>query len=69
MVSSANRERPRRLWWRNLRPAGVGRLSYRSDALKALLAQGYPFLFFGLAMALQPNIDAVFLTNLGRAKR
>jgi O-antigen/teichoic acid export membrane protein len=32
--------------------------------LKTLLAHGYPFLFFGLAMALQPNIDAIFLSNI-----
>jgi len=50
--------------WRNLRPAGVGRLSVRLDTLKTLLAHGYPFLFFGLAMALQPNIDAIFLSSI-----
>jgi O-antigen/teichoic acid export membrane protein len=50
--------------WRNLRPAGVGRLSFRFDAVKTLLSHGYAFLFFGLALALQPNIDAIFLTKL-----
>ena len=47
--------------WRSLRPTGVGGLSVRMATIKTLLVAGTPFLFFGLAMALQPNVDAVFL--------
>jgi O-antigen/teichoic acid export membrane protein len=52
------------LTWRALRPVGIGALSYQRSALKALTIEGTPFVFFGLAAALQPNIDAVFLSKL-----
>jgi len=40
-------------------------LKVERSALKALFVGGAPFVFFGLAMALQPNIDAVYLSKLG----
>ena len=52
------------LTWRALRPVGVGALQYQRSALKALTVEGTPFVFFGLAAALQPNVDAVFLSKL-----
>jgi len=50
---------------RTMRSVGVGKLSVQRDALKSLFKGGTPFVFFGLAMALQPNIDAVYLSKLG----
>ena len=50
--------------WPALRPAGVHRLSIRWTTVKSLFAGGTPFVIFGIAMALQPNIDAVFLSKL-----
>jgi O-antigen/teichoic acid export membrane protein len=50
---------------RTLRPVGVGKLSFQRSAFKSLFVGGTPFVFFGLAMALQPNIDAVYLSKLG----
>jgi O-antigen/teichoic acid export membrane protein len=50
---------------RTLRPVGIGALSIRRSALKSLFAGGTPFVFLGLAMALQPNIDAIYLSKLG----
>lgn len=41
----------------------LSRLSVRKDVIKSLLIHGYPFLFFGLAMSLQPSIDAFFLSK------
>lgn len=53
---------------RALRPVGVGKLTVQRDTLKALFIGGTPFVFFNLAMALQPNIDAVFLSKLAPAE-
>jgi O-antigen/teichoic acid export membrane protein len=50
---------------RTLRSVGVGRLSIKPALVKALFVGGTPFLFFGLAMALQPNIDAIYMSKLG----
>ncbi len=50
-----------------LRRAGVHRPSFDPKALRALLERGTPFVFFGLAMVLQPNIDAIFLSKLSPA--
>jgi O-antigen/teichoic acid export membrane protein len=50
---------------RALRPVGVGKLQVERGALKSLFVGGMPFVFFGLAMALQPIIDAVYLSKLG----
>ena len=51
-----------------LREAGVTRMSFDQKALRALLHRGTPFVFFNLAMALQPNIDAVFLSKFAPAE-
>ncbi len=56
------------LIWRTLRPVGVGKLRVERGALKSLFSLGTPFVWFGLAMALQPNIDAVFLSKLAPAE-
>ena len=53
------------LMLRTFRSVGVGKLSVRWSALKSLFVGGTPFVFFGLAMALQPNIDAIYLSKLG----
>ncbi len=53
---------------RTLYPIGVGKLAVRSDVLKTLFIGGTPFVFFNLAMALQPNIDAVFLSKMAPAE-
>jgi O-antigen/teichoic acid export membrane protein len=50
---------------RTLPSVGIGKLMVRRSALKSLFVGGTPFVFFGLAMALQPNIDAVYLSKLG----
>jgi O-antigen/teichoic acid export membrane protein len=50
---------------RTLRPVGVGKLNVQRSALKSLFVGGTPFVFVGVAMALQPNIDAVYLSKLG----
>jgi O-antigen/teichoic acid export membrane protein len=48
---------------RALRQLSLGRPKFRKDVIKTLLLHGYPFLFFGLAMTLQPSIDAFFLSR------
>jgi O-antigen/teichoic acid export membrane protein len=48
----------------SLRSVGVGMLSVRWAAIKTLFADGTPFVVFGIALALQPNIDALFLSKL-----
>jgi O-antigen/teichoic acid export membrane protein len=50
-----------------LRPLGVPRLAARRSSLRELLQQGTPFLGFGIALALQPNVDALFLANWASA--
>jgi O-antigen/teichoic acid export membrane protein len=50
---------------RTLRSVGIGKLSVQRSALKSLFVGGTPFVFFGLAMALQPTIDATYLSKLG----
>jgi len=52
------------LIWRSLRPVGVGSLSFDAKEMRRLAVEGTPFVFLGLATALQPNIDAVFLSKL-----
>jgi O-antigen/teichoic acid export membrane protein len=52
------------LIWRTLRPVGVGGLSFHRTELNSLMKVGTPFVFLGLATALQPNINAVFLSKL-----
>ena len=53
---------------RALRPVGVGRLRPKVDTARMLAVEGWPFLLFGLTMALQPNIDAIFLSKLAPAE-
>jgi O-antigen/teichoic acid export membrane protein len=48
----------------SLRAVGVCALSVRWATIKTLFAEGTPFVVFGVAMALQPNIDALFLSKL-----
>ena len=47
-----------------LRPAGVRGVQVSWDAIKKLFSGGTPFVILNLAMALQPNIDAIFLSKL-----
>ncbi len=56
------------LVWRSVRRIDIGTLSFRRDTLKQLLADGTPFLYLGLTMALQPNVDGAFLLNLAPAE-
>lgn len=48
-----------------LRSVGVGKLSVERSAIRSLFRGGTPFVFLGLAMALQPVIDGAWLTRLG----
>jgi O-antigen/teichoic acid export membrane protein len=48
-----------------LRSVKIGALSVRLDTLRRLLREGSPWVFLGLVNALQPNIDALFLSKLG----
>jgi O-antigen/teichoic acid export membrane protein len=52
---------------RALRGVGVGPPLVRRDTVRRLLVEGWPFLFFGLSMALQPSVDALFLSALAPA--
>ncbi len=54
--------------WRSVRLTNVGKLSVRSDTMKRLLAEGTPFLYLGLTLALQPNVDGIFLSKLAPAE-
>jgi O-antigen/teichoic acid export membrane protein len=47
-----------------LRPVGVGALLVRAATVRLLLAKGWPFLVLGATMALQPAVDALFLSKL-----
>jgi O-antigen/teichoic acid export membrane protein len=50
-----------------IRSTPIGRLSFDTGMLKTLLQRGTPFVFITIAMVLQPNIDAVFLSKLAPA--
>jgi O-antigen/teichoic acid export membrane protein len=50
---------------RTLRAVGVGKLLIERSALRSLFFGGTPFVLFSLAMALQPLIDAAYLSKLG----
>jgi len=50
--------------WRTLRPVGFTATNVSRGALTSLLALGSPFVFFSLAMTLQPTIDAFFLSKM-----
>jgi O-antigen/teichoic acid export membrane protein len=49
---------------RAVRSVGVSGLSVKVQTLKDLMSGGAPFVMFGLAMSLQPNIDALFMAKL-----
>lgn len=49
---------------RALRGIGTGALRYERAALNQLFSLGTPFVFFWLAMALQPQVNAMFLSKL-----
>ena len=49
---------------RALAKIGVGKLSISRSDIGVLFKGGTPFVFFGLALALQPNIDALYLSKL-----
>jgi O-antigen/teichoic acid export membrane protein len=53
---------------RSLGPVGVGRLSWDSQRLRVLMARGTPFALFGLALVLQPNVDAFYLAKLSSSE-
>ena len=53
--------------FRTMRKANIGRLSFRVGTLKLLLHEGAPFLFFGVAMVLQPYVDASFLSAMAHS--
>lgn len=48
---------------RNLRRLDVGKLYFSWSAARELLGRGTPHLVLGITMALQPNIDAFFLSR------
>jgi O-antigen/teichoic acid export membrane protein len=49
---------------RSLRVVGIERLRTDRSVIRPLLELGTPFVFFGLAMVLQPNVNATFLAKL-----
>lgn len=53
---------------RALRPVGVGVLRARVSTARLLVVDGSPFLLTALIIALQPNVDAVFLSKLAPAE-
>ncbi len=50
--------------WRYLRPVGIGPLGVTKSGVRELFMLGGPFLMFSIAMVLQPNVDAFFLSRL-----
>jgi O-antigen/teichoic acid export membrane protein len=52
---------------RSLSAVGVTTLSFDKQALKPLFKLGTPFVVFGLALVLAPNINATFLSKLAPA--
>jgi O-antigen/teichoic acid export membrane protein len=50
-----------------LRPLGILPVHVRAGTSRALLLKGAPFVLFGLALALQPAVDAIFLSKLASA--
>ena len=53
--------------WTKLKPVGVGTKHWDRREAKVLRDHGYAFLVMGLTIALQPNIDAIFISKLARA--
>jgi O-antigen/teichoic acid export membrane protein len=52
------------LVWRAMRLIDVKKYSFDREILKRLLIEGMPFLSLNITMALQPNIDGIFLSKL-----
>lgn len=50
--------------WRTLRPAGIGALTVSRGALRNLVVDGLPFMWFNVAIALYGTVDAVLLSKL-----
>jgi O-antigen/teichoic acid export membrane protein len=50
--------------WRALRPLGIGVPTVRIATVRQLLVDGWPMLFFALAMVLQSAVDAAFLSRM-----
>jgi O-antigen/teichoic acid export membrane protein len=50
--------------WFSLRRITKQPVRVDRDSLKQLTTQGFSFLIFGFVMALQPNIDAIYLSKL-----
>jgi len=50
--------------WTIWHPPDLGRLRVSTDAIKTLFNEGTPFVIVGVMMALQPNIDAIFLSKM-----
>jgi O-antigen/teichoic acid export membrane protein len=49
---------------RGLKQVGVGKLAFERETLRSLMRLGTPFFMLSLAIALQPNVDAVLLSKL-----
>jgi O-antigen/teichoic acid export membrane protein len=47
-----------------LRPMGIGRLEARGAVVRQVVRAGSPFLVLGVAVSLQPNVDALLLARL-----
>jgi O-antigen/teichoic acid export membrane protein len=54
--------------WRALRSMRIGTLSFTRSTLRSLISEGTPFLSLSVVNALQPNIDALFLSKLAPAE-
>jgi len=52
---------------RGARSIGMGKLEFSRTELKSQLSTGVTFMMLGLALALQPNVDAILLSKLGTA--
>jgi O-antigen/teichoic acid export membrane protein len=48
-----------------LRKMNIGALTYDRAVLKDLLSYGTPFMFMGIVLYLQPNVDNIMLSKLG----
>lgn len=51
----------------SLASMGITKFSVNLSTIKELFTSGTPFLMFGIVIALQPNIDALFLSKLASA--
>jgi O-antigen/teichoic acid export membrane protein len=48
--------------------SGVRALRWSRDSVRLLAVEGWPFIFYGFAMTLQPAVDAAFLSKLAPAQ-